>query len=90
MLTKYIQTALRQARHEILDDDGSFYGGIPALFQGLRQRRNLGTMPGAKCREQIEEVLEEWILIRVFKNLPLPMVDGQGGCLVPRFGPIVE
>lgn len=90
MLTKYIQTALRQAKHEILDDDGSFYGEIPALFQGLRQRRNLGTMPGAKCREQIEEVLEEWILIRVFKNLPLPMVDGQGGCLVPRFGPIVE
>lgn len=43
-----------------------------------------------QCREQIEEVLEEWILIRVFKNLPLPMVDGQGGCLVPRFGPIVE
>ena len=50
MLTKYIQTALRQAKHEILDDDGSFYGEIPAWFQGLRQRRNPGTMPGANRR----------------------------------------
>ena len=26
MLTKYIQSALRPAESEILDDDGSFYG----------------------------------------------------------------
>jgi len=45
MLTKYIQTALRQAKHEILDDDGSFYGEIPALFQGCGVGVNPGTMP---------------------------------------------
>ena len=28
------------------------------------------------CRDELEEVLEEWILFRVSKNLPLPTVDG--------------
>jgi len=28
------------------------------------------------CRGQLEEVLEEWILFRVYKNLPLPEIDG--------------
>ena len=28
------------------------------------------------CREQLAEVLEEWILFRVYKNLSLPAVDG--------------
>ncbi|WP_420804790.1 hypothetical protein [Nitrosococcus halophilus] len=29
-----------------------------------------------ECREQLEEVLEEWILFRVHKNLDLPVIDG--------------
>jgi predicted RNase H-like HicB family nuclease len=28
------------------------------------------------CREELEEVLEGWILFQVSKNLPLPLVDG--------------
>ena len=71
MLTKYIQTALRHAKYEILDDDGSFYGEIPAC-NGVYA--NAATLE--ECREQLEEVLEEWILIRVYKNLSLPVVDG--------------
>ncbi len=34
MLNQYIQTALRQAKYEILIDDKSFYGEIPG-FQGV-------------------------------------------------------
>ncbi|MHC9544962.1 MAG: type II toxin-antitoxin system HicB family antitoxin [Vulcanimicrobiota bacterium] len=29
-----------------------------------------------KCREELQEVLEEWILFRVSKNLVLPVIDG--------------
>lgn len=29
------------------------------------------------CREELEEVLEEWILFRISKNLPLPVVNGR-------------
>jgi predicted RNase H-like HicB family nuclease len=71
MLMKYIQTALRHATYEILPDDGSFYGEIP-VCNGVYA--NATTLE--ECREQLEEVLEEWILFRVYKNLPLPVVDG--------------
>ncbi len=71
MLTKYIQTALRHAKYEILDDDGSFYGKIP-VCNGVYS--NASTLED--CREQLEEVLEEWILLSIYKHLPLPVVDG--------------
>ncbi len=71
MLTKYIKTVLRHAKYEILDDDGSFYGEIP-VCNGVYA--NATTLE--ECREQLEEVLEEWILFRVYKNLSLPIIDG--------------
>jgi predicted RNase H-like HicB family nuclease len=71
MLTKYIQAAMRKAKYEILPDDGTFYAEIPG-FQGVYA--NAATLE--ECREELEEVLEEWILLRVSRNLPLPVVDG--------------
>jgi predicted RNase H-like HicB family nuclease len=71
MLTRYIQAAMHPARYEILPDDGSFYGEIPE-FDGVYA--NARTLEA--CREELEEILEEWILLRVSKNLPLPVVDG--------------
>ncbi len=71
MLTKYIRAAMRQATYEILPDNGTFYGEIPG-FQGVYA--NADTLED--CREELEEVLEEWILFRVSRNLPLPVVDG--------------
>ena len=71
MLIKYIQTSLRQARYEILDDDGSFYGEIP-VCNGVYA--NAPTLE--ECRELLEEVLEEWVLFRIYKNFSLPVVDG--------------
>lgn len=29
-----------------------------------------------ECRGQLREVLEEWVLFRVHKNLPIPTIDG--------------
>jgi predicted RNase H-like HicB family nuclease len=71
MLRNYIQTAMRQAKYEILPDDGSFYGEIPS-FDGVYANAD----KLEKCREELEEVLEEWILLRVSRNLPLPVVEG--------------
>lgn len=71
MLMKYIRAALYHARYEIFADDGSFYGEIPEC-NGVYA--NAATLEN--CREQLEEVLEEWILFRVHKNLPLPVIDG--------------
>jgi len=71
MLTHYIQAAMHRAKYEILPDDGTFYGEIPG-FDGVYA--NAVTLEA--CREELEEVLEEWILFRVSRNLPLPAVDG--------------
>ena len=71
MLTEYIRAALHTAKYEILSDDGSFYGQIPG-FEGVWS--NASTLED--CRDELEEVLEEWILFRVSRNLPLPSVNG--------------
>ena len=71
MLTKYIQAAMRKAKYEILPDDGSFYGEIPG-FQGVYANSD----QLEQCREELEEVLEEWLLLGISRNHPLPVVDG--------------
>ncbi len=71
MLTQYIQTAMRQAKYEILSDDGSFYGEI-SDFQGVYA--NAETLED--CRNELAEVLEEWIFLRLSDNLLLPTVNG--------------
>ena len=71
MLTGYIRAAMGKAKYEILSDDGSFYGEVPG-FDGVYS--NADTLEA--CRDELEEVLEEWILFRVSRTLPLPIVDG--------------
>jgi predicted RNase H-like HicB family nuclease len=71
MLMDYIRAAMRRAKYEILPDDGTYYGEIPE-FDGVYA--NADTLE--VCREELEEVLEEWILFRVSRNLSLPVVDG--------------
>ena len=65
MLTNYIQAAMNQAKYEILPDDGYYYGEIPGL-QGVYAHAKTAEA----CREELQEVLEEWILFRVSRNLP--------------------
>jgi predicted RNase H-like HicB family nuclease len=71
MLTEYIRAAMRRAHYEILEDDGTFYGEIPG-FDGVWA--NAETLEG--CREELEEVLEGWIVLSLSRNLPLPTLDG--------------
>jgi predicted RNase H-like HicB family nuclease len=71
MLTNYIRKALRRATYEILPADRVFYGEIPD-FEGVYATAD--TLEG--CRDELEEVLEEWSLLRISKHLPLPVVDG--------------
>lgn len=71
MLTEYIQAAMRQAKYEILSDDGSFYGEIPG-FQGVWAKA--ATLED--CRNELVEVLEEWIFLHLADNTTLPTVNG--------------
>ncbi len=71
MLLKYIDEAMKNAKYEILDDDKSFYSEIEGFSGVMANASNL-----EDCRKELQEVLEEWILIRIYKNLDLPSVNG--------------
>ncbi len=71
MLIDYIHAAMKKATYEIIKEDGIFYAEIKG-FEGVwASAEDLET-----CRNELEEVLEEWILFRVSRNLHLPSVDG--------------
>jgi len=72
MVSEYVSAALHKARYEILTEDGSYYGEIPGFEGVYANAPSLET-----CREELREVLEEWILFRVSRNLPMPVVDGR-------------
>lgn len=70
MLTEYIRSAMRLAKYEILSD-GTFYGEIPG-FQGVYA--NEETLEA--CREQLQEVLEGWIILGLRLGHALPIING--------------
>ncbi len=70
MLTNYIRAAMRRAQYEILPDDGTFYGAIPG-FRGVWA--NAATLEA--CREELQEVLEGWIVLGLRLGHFLPVVD---------------
>jgi len=71
MLLEYLQAALRHAKYEILTGEDAYYGEIPECRGVYANAPRL-----EECREQLREVLEEWVLFRVHRNLPLPVIDG--------------
>ena len=70
MLTEYIRAAMRHATYELLPDNEGFYGSIPG-FDGVWATG--GTLEA--CREELQEVLEEWIVLGLRQNHDLPVVD---------------
>ena len=71
MLRNYMTAALKRAKYEILEDDNCYYGEIPG-FQGVYATAN----NLEDCRNELEEILEEWIFLRIYEHLELPIVDG--------------
>ena len=71
MLLEYLGKAMTKAHYEILKDDNSFYGEIPGFDGVFANAEDL-----EKCRNELREVLEEWILLRVYRNLEVPELDG--------------
>lgn len=72
MLMSYIDKAMCHAKYEILSEDNTYYGEIPECNGVYANADNL-----EDCRKELQEVLKDWILIRVYTNLPLPVIDGE-------------
>jgi len=70
-LSSYIETALASARFKTLEDKTCF-GEIPG-FKGLWANAKTIKL----CREELREVLEDWIVLKLRSNEDLPAVHGK-------------
>ena len=70
MITRYVARALGRAQYRLLDD-----GSFAATVRGLRGLIATGVTLEA-CRDELSEVVEEWVLVRVAKGLAIPSLDG--------------
>jgi len=70
MLVEYIQTAMQHAEFEQMED-GRFFGTIPPC-QGVWADGDTVE----ETRRTLQEVLEDWIIVRYRHDLQIPPVDG--------------
>ena len=71
MLIEYLRAAMGRAHYELLGDGEGFYGEI-AGFQGVYAQAE--TLEA--CREELAGTLEDWLLFRISRQLPMPVVAG--------------
>lgn len=70
MLSEYIQSALGRSAYKQLEDR-TWFAEIPG-FEGVWA--NAATVEA--CRSELAEVLEEWLLIKIYDHDLLPTLDG--------------
>jgi predicted RNase H-like HicB family nuclease len=70
MLTEYIQAALDRSEYKMLDDQ-TWFAEIPG-FDGVWA--NAATVEA--CRSELREVLEEWLILKLRDQDPIPTVAG--------------
>ena len=67
MLTEYIAAALSKARYELIEDEEPYYGEVPELAGVWATGKTL-----EECRENLAEVIDGWLVVRLRKGLPIP------------------
>ena len=70
MLFEYIQKSLRKAEYKLLDN-GTWFAEIPG-FEGVWA--NAPTVE--ECRIELQEVLEEWLVLKIRDRDPIPEIEG--------------
>ena len=67
MLIEYVEEALRRASYSIIEDDEPYYGEIEDLPGVWATGKTL-----EKCRENLKETVESWILVSIKNNMTIP------------------
>jgi predicted RNase H-like HicB family nuclease len=62
MFSDYFKAAMKLAQYEIIED-GTYWGKIPG-FQGVWA--NEPTLEA--CRDELQSVLEDWVLVKLWDN----------------------
>jgi len=70
VLTNYVASAMEHASYKKLDDN-SYYGEIKECSGVWANESTL-----EECRRVLQEVLEEWLLLKLRDRDPLPLIKG--------------
>ena len=69
MIIEYIEAALSKAKYEIIEDEEPYYGEVPGLNGVWATGKTL-----EECRDNLREVIDGWIVVRLRNNLPIPPI----------------
>ncbi len=67
MIIEFLSQQLKRARYEPIDKGIRYYGEIPGLRGVWATGKTL-----EECRQNLLEVLEGWLVVRLKKNLSIP------------------
>lgn len=70
MIIEYIQKALEGAQYKLLND-GTWFAEIPG-FEGVWANAKIVE----ECRQELMEVLEEWLILKIRDRDPIPKIEG--------------
>jgi predicted RNase H-like HicB family nuclease len=70
MLLQYIHKALEKAQYKLLDD-GTWFAEVPG-FQGVWANAK----SVEECRQELMEVMEEWLILKIRDRDPIPKIKG--------------
>lgn len=68
MLVEFIEAAMNRASYEKLDS-GEYYGEIPPCAGVWASGKTL-----EKCRRELQEVLEDWLLLKIRDGDKIPVI----------------
>ena len=71
MITEYIEAALTKATYEIIQDEEPYYGEVPELQGVWATGKTL-----EECRQNLKDVIEGWIVLRLRRGLSIPPIAG--------------
>lgn len=71
MLRDYIQTAMKHAHYELIDQPGEpFFGSIPECRGVLAIGKTL-----EECRKNLKDALDSWLIVRRRLGDDIPKID---------------
>ena len=70
MLNEYIRKAVEKTNYKMLDN-GNWFAEVPG-FEGVWAEGKTVE----KCRTELIEVLEEWLILKLRDNDPIPKIEG--------------
>jgi len=70
VICEYVQSAIQKAQYKKIED-GTWFAEIPG-FEGVWAN----AVSLENCRQELIDVLEEWLILKLRDGDPIPEVDG--------------